>query len=149
MFCRHCGEKTSKGSKFCSACGKESHLAEKQTVEETNVSEVHTAEIKVAKKHVKDAVIVAIICGVVTLLFMFLYQNYYSLVDVVLIAGLAYGISKYNRVCGVIMVIYFIVSKILTIEALIEAPFQIIIALAFIYYFWQGMVGTFNYHKYK
>ncbi len=70
----------------------------------------------------------------------------WNLTDVALILGLAFGIYKKSRICAVLMFIYFIASKIiLMVES--GAPNGIIMAIVFGYFYWQGISGTFAYHK--
>lgn len=70
----------------------------------------------------------------------------WELFDVALVFGLTFGIYKKSRVCAVLMLLYFIASKvILTMES--GKPNGIVVGLIFLYYFYQGVVGTFAYHK--
>jgi serine/threonine-protein kinase len=72
----------------------------------------------------------------------------WELIDVALILGLAFGIYKKSRACAVIMLVYFIFAKIfLTVSTgtITGLP----MALVFIYFYWQGVAGTFAYHKWK
>ena len=72
----------------------------------------------------------------------------WELIDVTLILGLAFGIYKKSRACAVIMLIYFIYAKIfLTIST--GTMTGLPVALVFIYFYWQGVAGTFAYHKWK
>ena len=71
----------------------------------------------------------------------------WNLLDVVLILGLAFGIYMKSRVCAVIMLIYFIASKIiLMVEA--GQPSGLLMTLAFGYLYAQGVFGTFAYHAF-
>jgi serine/threonine-protein kinase len=71
-----------------------------------------------------------------------------ALIDTALILGLAFGIYKKSRVCAVLMFIYFVISKILMWETIIKFNVPSIpLALLFGYFFWQGVWGTFAYHK--
>lgn len=71
----------------------------------------------------------------------------WELLDVVFILGLAFGIYMKNRACAVIMLIYFIASKIiLMVEA--GQPSGLPMAIAFGYLYWQGVAGTFAYHAF-
>jgi serine/threonine-protein kinase len=72
----------------------------------------------------------------------------WELIDVGLILGFAFGIYKKSRACAVLMLIYFIISKII-IMAETGKPSGIVLAIVFGYYFWQGVSGTFAYHKLK
>jgi len=152
MFCRKCGKKIDEDSKFCTDCGEKMHHSDDQTTVESEALIADPQKIEAAKKNVKNAIIAALISAGVTAIasiFNLLGYDYYNFFDVALIWGLAYGIYKYNRTCGVIMVVYFIFSKIISIGDLISNPFSIFVAILFFYYYWLGMMATFEYHKYK
>jgi serine/threonine-protein kinase len=69
----------------------------------------------------------------------------WALIDVFLILGLAFGIYRKNRACAVVMLVYFVFSKIvLLIEGAPAASLPM--AFIFLYFYWQGVVGTFRYH---
>jgi len=107
-------------------------------------------------KQIKSAWVAACISGVVTLVMTliamagvdFLDFDAWNLVDVALIVGLAFGIYKRSRVCAVTMLVYFVASKIL-IMVQTEKPTGLVLGLIFGYFFWQGIRGTFAYHKLK
>lgn len=72
----------------------------------------------------------------------------WSLGDVAFILGLTYGIYRKSRVCAVLMLAYFVLSKIiLMLEA--GKPSGLLVALIFGYFYAQGIVGTFAFHKFK
>jgi hypothetical protein len=107
-------------------------------------------------KKIKSAWIAACISGAVTLAVTLFAMSgnamlgftAWSLLDTGLIFGLAFGIYKKGRACAVLMLVYFVASKIiLMIEA--GKPSGLLVALIFGYYFWQGVVGTFAYQKLK
>ncbi|MBB1087517.1 hypothetical protein H4F99_03330 [Lysobacter sp. SG-8] len=70
----------------------------------------------------------------------------WELLDVALIAGLVFGIHRKSRTCAVAMLVYFILSKILI---MIEGgrPTGLLISFIFIYFYWGGITGTFQYHR--
>lgn len=112
-----------------------------------------TISAEVAKR-IQHAWIAALISGTVTLaaaLFAIfgtsiLGFSAWELIDAALIFGLAYGIYRKSRTCAVIMFIYFLGSKILImVEAGPSAG--IVMAVVFLYYFWQGVRGTYEYHR--
>jgi hypothetical protein len=105
-------------------------------------------------KKIKNAWVVGIVSGcmtlVATLIAMYgmslLGLNAWNLLDAALIFGLAFGIYKKSRSCAVLMLIYFVASKIIIIAdtgKFSSAFFSII----FIYFYVQGVIGTFTYHK--
>jgi hypothetical protein len=70
----------------------------------------------------------------------------WSLFDVGLILGLAFGIYKKSRTCAVLMLVYFIASKIMIFSQTSQIS-GIVVALIFAYYYWNAIVGTFAYHQ--
>ncbi|XLZ70596.1 hypothetical protein ABT364_01135 [Massilia sp. SR12] len=106
------------------------------------------------QKKIKQAWIAGTISGSMTLLFTLLAVsgtqavgfNAWNFIDVVLIFGLAFGIYKKSRACAVLMLVYFIISKIIiAIET--GSVSGTVLAVIFIYYYAQGIAGTFAYHK--
>jgi hypothetical protein len=105
-------------------------------------------------KKIKHAWIAATISGSITLSVTvfaifgnsILGFSAWELIDVAFIFGLAFGIYKKSRTCAVLMLIYFIGAKIL-IMLETGKPSGLIMAIVFIYYFAQGVAGTFEYHK--
>lgn len=107
-------------------------------------------------KKIRHAWVAAVFSGSVTLIFALVAMNVGSdlgvgfsewmLVDVVLIFGLAYGISRKSRVCATTMFLYFLGSKIYIWSASGSAS-GLPLAFVFLYFFYQGMAATFEYHK--
>jgi serine/threonine-protein kinase len=73
--------------------------------------------------------------------------NAWNLIDVVLIFGLSFGIFMKSRVCAVAMFAYFVVSKIIQIAGGFFNPAGIFVAIAFGYAYFEGIRGTFAYHR--
>ena len=107
------------------------------------------------KKQIRNACIAGIIIGVltlfVTLVFTFgvhipgLDVDLWYLVDVVVIFALTFGVYKKNRVCAVLMFVYFVGSKVLMwVESGNVSGLPT--AALFGYFFFQGILGTFAYH---
>jgi len=72
----------------------------------------------------------------------------WELLDVALILGLAIGIYFKSRTCAVLMLVYFVASKIfIMVES--GKPTGALMAAVFIYFYWQGVAGTFAYHKFR
>lgn len=105
-------------------------------------------------KKIKTAWIAAVVSGSLTLVFTLVALMGNSVmgitganfIDVVLIFGLAYGIYRKSRTCAVIMLVYFVISKILQM-AQAGAPNGIILAIVFTIFYVQGVIGTFKYHS--
>jgi hypothetical protein len=104
---------------------------------------------------IKHATVTGIISGCITLVVTLfalagnemLGFTGLELIDVVLIFGLTFGIYKKSRTCALIMLLYFVVSKIILIAENGPGGGGGILALVFIYFYFQGVVGTFQYHK--
>jgi len=103
---------------------------------------------------IKNAWVAAVISGSLTLVITVISiygtsiagMGAWNLIDVVLIFGLAVGIYRNSRVCATAMFVYFVISKIIGwVDA--GKPTGLILAVIFIYYFFKGMVATFDYHK--
>lgn len=106
-------------------------------------------------KKIKNGWIAGIVSGVLTLA-VTLYAIYgqplpdisiWNLADVVLIFGLAFGMYKKSRICAVLMLVYFVWSKIEQMTG--PNPSKgIILAIIFVVFYWQAVVGTFKYHAF-
>jgi hypothetical protein len=68
-------------------------------------------------------------------------------IDVVIVFGLSFGIYKKSRVSAGIMVAYFIISKLLMLELMINNGIAMVISIVFTIIYIRGMQGTFQYHK--
>jgi serine/threonine-protein kinase len=106
------------------------------------------------QKQIRNAWIAGTISGTITLavvLFAMAGANIlgfsaWQLIDVALIFALTFGIYRKSRVCAVVMLIYFIISKAMLITQAGSST-GIITALIFLYYYGYGVAGTFAYHK--
>jgi hypothetical protein len=105
-------------------------------------------------KKIKNAWVVGIISGCITLVVTLLAMNgvailgfnAWNLLDAALIFGLTFGIYKKSRSCAVLMLIYFVGSKMIIIAD--TGKFSgAIMSIVFIYYYIHGVIGTFTYHK--
>lgn len=110
--------------------------------------------IEKAEKAIKTAYVAAIISGTITLIVSLMAMagvsfggiNPWMIIDAIFIFGMAYGIAKKSRVCAIIMLVYWILAKIVTIMG--EGPSGgIVVAIMFAYFFFNGVVGTFTYHQ--
>ena len=101
------------------------------------------------RKKIRYAWIAACISGSLTLAFALTDTFGYTeleTIDAALVFGLAFGIYKKSRVCAVLMLTYFVASKIyMMIEA--GRPSGLAIALVFGFFYYHGAVGTFEYRK--
>lgn len=106
------------------------------------------------RKQIKSAWVAGCVSGALTLVATLIAMSgteilgldAWSLLDVALIFGLCYGIYRRSRACAVLMLLYFVASKIL-IMVQTGKPNGIVMALVFAYFFWQGVVGTYAYRK--
>ena len=105
-------------------------------------------------RHIRHAWIAGLVAAVFTLVFTLLAMigtrvgpfSSLQLIDVVLILLLTFGISRKSRVCAVLMFVYFLASKILAIKHGGSLN-GVLYGLAFLYYFGQGAMATFDYHR--
>ena len=110
---------------------------------------------------IKRARIAAMVSGTITLAGFitmmknqpwveFSFLNILVLVDVIFIFIMAYGIYRKSRICAVMMFEYFLLSKIFTISTSSHSNLAVfMIGLIFLYFMFQGITGTFAYHKCK
>ena len=105
-------------------------------------------------KRIRNAWVTGSISGSITLIFTLIAMNgdqlmgfsVWNLSDVVLIFGLTFGIYKKSRTCAIVMLAYFLLSKIIIISQ--TGSFNgSLLAIVFIYYYSYGIIGTFAYHK--
>ena len=108
-------------------------------------------------KKIRNAAVAGLVSAAITLLFALLAASgtavvagfgLAQLVDVALILGLSFGIYKRSRTCAVIMLVYFVISKIWIIR--VTGQFSGgLVALVFLYLYGQGVAGTFAFHRWK
>lgn len=108
------------------------------------------------KKQIRNACIAGTISGVLTLLVTLICAagvdipgldfDLWNFFDVLLIFGLTFGIYNKNRVCAVLMLVYFVGSKVLMWQESGSVS-GLGMAALFGYFFLQGILGTFAYHR--
>ncbi|HEX7863685.1 MAG TPA: hypothetical protein VF555_01985 [Variovorax sp.] len=106
-------------------------------------------------RKIRNAWIAGLVSATVTLIFVLiaiagtslLGMSAYQLVDVVVILGLAFGIYKKSRICAVLMLAYFVWAKIVLIQMGHAGGSGLFMAVVFFYFYVQGVIGTFAYHK--
>lgn len=107
-----------------------------------------------AEKAIKTAWNAGIVSGVLTLIVTlvamaghdFMGFSAWNLLDVAVIAGLTFGIYRKSRTCAVVMLVYFIGSKLL-IWSETRSVSGLPMALIFSWFFYQGIRGTFAWHE--
>ncbi len=107
-------------------------------------------------KKIKGAWIAGLVSAGITLLFVgfalmgtsMLGVDAWSLIDVALMAALSFGVFRKSRTCAILLLSLFALNKILM---LMEAGTVsgLPLTLVFFYFFIQGVVGTFQYHRWK
>lgn len=108
-------------------------------------------------KKIRTGFYAALISGTLTLVFTLIamsgndvtgFLDAWAMVDVVLIFALAAGIFFKSRFAATTMFFYFVASKFY-IWHVTGKMHGLFIALVFIYFYFQAMMGTFEYHKEK
>ncbi len=107
-----------------------------------------------AEKAIQNAWIVGLVSGGVTLIITLtaiggsgvLRFSSWTFLDIILTFGLAFGIYKKSWLAAVTMLIYFVFSQIM-LRINVNSFRGIVIALIFIYFYVQGIRGTFAYHN--
>jgi len=107
-------------------------------------------------KKIRVGWIAALVTGAMTMVIMLIAINMdilndvfdlWSSIDVLIVFSLAYGIYKKSRIASTVMFVYFLVSKIFLIMETGQ-PSGLVITVAFIYFYFQAMVATYQYHAF-
>ncbi|MCB8942730.1 MAG: hypothetical protein H6658_03025 [Ardenticatenaceae bacterium] len=107
-----------------------------------------------ANKAIKDAWVAGVLTVIITLTLTFIYATgagithlaLWNVIDIFVLAALSYGIYRKSSLSAIIMLVYYLGSKIVLWadeRAFIGVP----IALIFAYFFWRGVLGTRAYHQ--
>ena len=118
-------------------------------------------EISEALKNIRYGYIAALVSAGITVLLNLLqfdagdvnlFSDTVVLYEVIIILLLAFGIYKKSRVCAIAMLIYFILGKILQFQeyasyGIETAPTTYLVAVVFIYFYFQAVRGTIAFHK--
>lgn len=164
MKCPKCGCENEEGATFCNMCFERFGGAAKPAappvprapenlpVHPGNRDEKASAE---TLKKIEQGWQAALVCGGFTLFGVILafmipslssILSPWALVDVALIAGLAFGIRAKSRVAATLMFFYFLAAKIYIMYET-GRPAGIGMAVVFGYYFFRAMTATFEYHS--
>ncbi len=114
-------------------------------------------DLKKTQKHIRNAWIAGIFSGTGAII-MLLTKNmpkealYFAIVNVLLFYGLSFGVYKRSRACAIVIVVYYLFAKIILIitwssEDVTNLIIFTSLAIAFLYFYSQGVRGTFVYHK--
>ena len=116
---------------------------------------------EIAQSKIRRAWLAGLVVGIVTVgisllegtgYYVVVNVGYWGLVDAVIIFGLTFGIYKRNRIATILMLIFFVSGKILLLQEpelrylSTESTFYYV-SLSLGYFFLQGIMGTFAYHK--
>lgn len=120
-------------------------------------SSAQTNDLHSAEKLISFGFGAAIFSASVTLIFSVASLFGYDLIglgasgllDAIIVFSLAYGIYKKSRICAVIVFFYFVLSKIVLLVEFDgkHTGATIFVAILFGFYFFQGIRGTFAYHR--
>ena len=105
-------------------------------------------------KKIRNAWVACIVSGVLTVILAMIAMNGnsmgghsgYDVIDALFVFGLAFGISRKSRVCAVLMLAYFVLSKYLLFRASGQVN-GLAFGVVFLYFYAMGVQGTFEYHK--
>ncbi len=107
-------------------------------------------DINKANTLIKEAWIVGVVLGGFNLFASFFGwygSNLWNLIDVAIVFGLSFGIYKKSRTCALAMFIYLLINKIMMLSEGTLQSSGFLWAILFGYAFFQGIRGTFAYHK--
>lgn len=68
-----------------------------------------------------------------------------NLLDIAVVSALAFGIFRRSRTCALIMLTYYVISQVYIMISM-ENVSNVFLALVFVYFYYQGVRGTFAYH---
>ncbi len=71
-----------------------------------------------------------------------------SFIDIALLGGIVFGVYKRSRVCAVLLLLYHLINSVV-LTLLVGGPGNIPMVLLFTVMYILGVIGTFQYHKYK
>src|SRR4029079_5710780 len=75
-------------------------------------------------------------------------MNAWSFLDVAVMIGLTFGVYRRSRVCAILLLAFFVLNKII-MWAQAGTPTGWPLAIAFGWAYYQGVMGTFEYHRWK
>lgn len=126
------------------------------------VKSILAVDIDRAEGKIKGAWMAGVASGSVTLVFTLvaMKRNVWgftisNLGDVLLVFTLAFGIYMRNRVCAILMLVYFLVAKVfiwMRLDLITDLPKGVwvgylLFTMLFCYFFFEGIRGTFAYHR--
>jgi serine/threonine-protein kinase len=110
---------------------------------------------EIAKK-IKSAWIAGLVSVALTLIFVVISLagtsvmgiDAWALLDAAVVAGLAFGVFRKSRTCAILLLAFFLLNKIVMwVDAGSAAGLPM--TLVFLWFYFQGIVGTFQFHHWK
>jgi hypothetical protein len=101
-----------------------------------------------ADQYIKASMAVGIFMFVVNLLLTLSYGAVYA-IDLVIIAGLTFGVYKKNFPAAVIFAVYFLLSKLFIFSAGGVHPAVMGLSIVLLYFTVLGAIGTYKYKTEK
>jgi len=175
-FCQNCKAKFIEDQEItrCSKCGVyydrpcweknggcqrpdcSSHSRQK-AIEKTVLKKSYKIDTDLDVKDIRSAIIAGILSGILTLAAVILSRlshydftklgyGMYTLLDIVIIYILIFGIYMRSTISAVILFIYFVCSRTYIVIETGQIPGWFIVFL-FGYFYYRGIRGTINYHK--
>jgi hypothetical protein len=115
----------------------------------------HLIAVETAIKQVRNALLIARITAITTALFLFLSTivfkgselTFQSILEVLFVFGLSYGISRYSIVCMSSMFAYILISAVLGLFSGGFSTYGFFCKISVLYYVWIGIDATKRYHQ--
>ena len=150
-YCENCGNELSDGNKFCKECGSK---IEKSEVTKEPLT-IDQKALDTAEKNIKIAATMGFISAGITAVVAITAElgvdllqemgfSLWSLLDAILVAGLAIGTYKKNRACATILFVYYLICQIIFLGA---GNGNIIGLFIWGSAYFLGAKGTIDYHK--
>jgi hypothetical protein len=126
----------------------------KPTAPAAEVAKPAPTSIQIAGKKIKNAWIAGLVSASFSLVFVlmsltganFAGINAWGFIDIGVILGLSYGVFRKSRTCAVLLFCIYLLSKLIMWSEAGKLN-AMGMALVFLWFFGQGIVGTFQYHK--
>jgi hypothetical protein len=113
----------------------------------------HLIAVETAIKQVKNALLISRITAIILAFFLFLSTivfktselRFASILEVLFVFGLSYGISRYSTVCMSSMFAYLLISAVLGLFAGGFSTYGFFCKISVLYYVWIGIDATKRY----
>jgi len=107
------------------------------------------SELDKVNKKIKNAFTAGVISGLLTLIMTALGSIllWYGLIESLIAFALSFGVYRKSRICSILLFILFLINKLIQIADKTLVSTSLIVGIIFLYYFSQGILGTFTYHK--